>query len=781
MKPKTPKPPKTPVAALIDKHFPGKRFRASYLKSVGKKLKNQGEDVAVRFLTGKDEERPPNFQPPAKSNIVAQSRPIEEWPIHKVSVAVQEYVYGLTVAEKEACSDAGESSSSHAAWFAKTGVENFGYTSVQGLNKIFPPTFNRFDGVIKKVENRNEKKRQKATRINEAKRNKGQSEDPPEAEVKATDDAGYLLQPPGINHSVYGYQSITLCPYTAEKFPTIKLPEEYAGYHSNPDAPIPAGVPDRLAIPEGQPGHVPEEHRAGLSTKKHRRVRQWYAMANWKPKPKRTSKPDYDRLAKARAQGALLIVIRIDEDWVVVDARGLLRNVRWRSLGKREITPNELLDLFTGDPVLDLKRGVVTFTYAEGVVNVCSRSTTKGKQTKVLLDAMTAPRDGKKRQIGMVAVDLGQTNPIAAEYSRVGKNAAGTLEATPLSRSTLPDELLREIALYRKAHDRLEAQLREEAVLKLTAEQQAENARYVETSEEGAKLALANLGVDTSTLPWDAMTGWSTCISDHLINHGGDTSAVFFQTIRKGTKKLETIKRKDSSWADIVRPRLTKETREALNDFLWELKRSHEGYEKLSKRLEELARRAVNHVVQEVKWLTQCQDIVIVIEDLNVRNFHGGGKRGGGWSNFFTVKKENRWFMQALHKAFSDLAAHRGIPVLEVYPARTSITCLGCGHCDPENRDGEAFVCQQCGATFHADLEVATRNIARVALTGEAMPKAPAREQPGGAKKRGTSRRRKLTEVAVKSAEPTIHQAKNQQLNGTSRDPVYKGSELPAL
>lgn len=53
-----------------------------------------------------------------------------------------------------------------------------------------------------------------------------------------------------------------------------------------------------------------------------------------------------------------------------------------------------------------------------------------------------------------------------------------------------------------------------------------------------------------------------------------------------------------------------------------------------------------------------------------------------------------------------------GVFVWEQWPARSSITCPACGHCDKANRRGEAFACVSCGHTGHADV-FAGINLAR--------------------------------------------------------------------
>ena len=53
-----------------------------------------------------------------------------------------------------------------------------------------------------------------------------------------------------------------------------------------------------------------------------------------------------------------------------------------------------------------------------------------------------------------------------------------------------------------------------------------------------------------------------------------------------------------------------------------------------------------------------------------------------------------------------------GKPVIAVNPKNTSRECPNCGHIDQANRDGEKFVCTECGYAEHADTK-ASRTIAK--------------------------------------------------------------------
>jgi hypothetical protein len=710
--------PTSPLSVLIHKNFEGCRFQIDHLKIAGRKLAREGEAAAIEYLLDKKcEGLPPNFQPPAKGNVIAQSRPFTEWAPYRASVAIQKYIYSLSVDERKVC-DPGSSSDSHEKWFKQTGVQNYGYTHVQGLNLIFKHALARYDGVLKKVDNRNEKNRKKAERVNSFRREEGLPEEVFEEE-KATDETGHLLQPPGVNHSIYCYQSVRPKPFNPRKPGGISLPEAYSGYSLKPQDELPIGSLDRLSIPPGQPGYVPEWQRSQLTTQKHRRKRSWYSAQKWKPRTGRTSTFDPDRLNCARAQGAILAVVRIHEDWVVFDVRGLLRNALWRELAGKGLTVRDLLDFFTGDPVVDTKRGVVTFTYKLGKVDVHSLRTVRGKRSKKVLEDLTLSSD-----VGLVTIDLGQTNVLAADYSKVTRSENGELLAVPLSKSFLPKHLLHEVTAYRTSYDQMEEGFRRKALLTLTEDQQVEVTLVRDFSVESSKTKLLQLGVDVTSLPWEKMSSNTTYISDQLLQQGADPASLFFDGERDG--KPCRHKKKDRTWAYLVRPKVSPETRKALNEALWALKNTSPEFESLSKRKIQFSRRCMNYLLNEAKRISGCGQVVFVIEDLNVRVHHGRGKRAIGWDNFFKPKRENRWFMQALHKAASELAIHRGMHIIEACPARSSITCPKCGHCDPENRcssDREKFLCVKCGAAFHADLEVATFNLRKVALTGTALPK----------------------------------------------------------
>jgi hypothetical protein len=702
-------------------------FRKDVITKAGRIFKKDGPDAAAAFLDGKWEDRPPNFQPPAKAAIVAISRSFDEWPIVKVSCAIQQYLYALPVQEFESSVPEARAQA-HAAWFQDTGVDDCNFKSTQGLNAIFNHGKRTYEGVLKKAQNRNDKKNLRLERINAKRAEAGQAPLVAGPDESPTDDAGCLLHPPGINANIYCYQQVSPRPY--EQSCGIQLPPEYAGYNRLSNVAIPP-MPNRLDIPQGQPGYVPEHHRHGI--KKFGRVRKRYGVVpgrNRDADGKRTRQVLTEAGAAAKARDSVLAVIRIGDDWTVVDLRGLLRNAQWRKLvPDGGITVQGLLDLFTGDPVIDPRRGVVTFIYKADSVGIHSEKVCRGKQSKNLLERLCAmPEksstrlDCARQAVALVSVDLGQRNPVAARFSRVSL-AEGQLQAQLVSAQFLDDAMVAMIRSYREEYDRFESLVREQAKAALSPEQLSEIVRHEADSAESVKSCVcAKFGIDPAGLSWDKMTSGTWRIADHVQAAGGDVEWFFFKTCGKG-KEIKTVRRSDFNVAKQFRLRLSPETRKDWNDAIWELKRGNPAYVSFSKRKSEFARRVVNDLVHRARRAVRCDEVVFAIEDLNISFFHGKGQRQMGWDAFFEVKQENRWFIQALHKAFVERATHKGGYVLEVAPARTSTTCPECRHCDPESRRGEQFCCIKCRHTCHADLEVATFNIEQVALTGVSLPK----------------------------------------------------------
>jgi putative transposase len=112
---------------------------------------------------------------------------------------------------------------------------------------------------------------------------------------------------------------------------------------------------------------------------------------------------------------------------------------------------------------------------------------------------------------------------------------------------------------------------------------------------------------------------------------------------------------------------------------------------------------------------------VIVREDLNIKAMKSRCKpkrvKGRFMANGQSAKR-------GLNRSISDaswgsqfakiewVAAKAGKPVIAVNPKHTSQKCSSCGHVSKANRDGERFICEECGYTAHADTQ-ASRTILR--------------------------------------------------------------------
>jgi putative transposase len=126
---------------------------------------------------------------------------------------------------------------------------------------------------------------------------------------------------------------------------------------------------------------------------------------------------------------------------------------------------------------------------------------------------------------------------------------------------------------------------------------------------------------------------------------------------------------------------------------------------------------------QAYQWKTANKIVsrnvdVIAIEDLNISGMmrrcqaKSDGKTGRFLKNGQSRKK-------GLNRAISDaswgdlglkieyLAAKQGKIVIKVNPKHSSQECRSCGYIDKSNRDGEKFICVECGYREHADIGAA--------------------------------------------------------------------------
>jgi putative transposase len=115
----------------------------------------------------------------------------------------------------------------------------------------------------------------------------------------------------------------------------------------------------------------------------------------------------------------------------------------------------------------------------------------------------------------------------------------------------------------------------------------------------------------------------------------------------------------------------------------------------------------------------------VIREDLNIKGMKSRCKpkrvKGRFMPNGQSAKRGlNRSISDAswgdLTQKIEWVAAKSGKPVLAVNPKYTSQECSNCGHISKDNRDGEKFICQECGHIDHADTQASRTILKRAKL-----------------------------------------------------------------
>lgn len=143
-------------------------------------------------------------------------------------------------------------------------------------------------------------------------------------------------------------------------------------------------------------------------------------------------------------------------------------------------------------------------------------------------------------------------------------------------------------------------------------------------------------------------------------------------------------------------------------------KKRAKAYQKIARLEHKIARQREDYQWKTAHKLVGRFDF-IVFEDLNII---GMKKRCQPKQDDITSEylHNGQSAKSALNQAISDagwgklkqkvkvLAARSGILVREVNPCKSSQECSVCHYVSPENRDGEKFICENCG--YHADADV---------------------------------------------------------------------------
>lgn len=144
-------------------------------------------------------------------------------------------------------------------------------------------------------------------------------------------------------------------------------------------------------------------------------------------------------------------------------------------------------------------------------------------------------------------------------------------------------------------------------------------------------------------------------------------------------------------------------------------------------------------------------------EDIKIKNMvkrakpkhdgNGGYKRNGASRKTGLNKVILDWGWGDLFDKIAWLALKAGKPVILVNPKHSSQECPACGQVDKTNRDGEKFLCTECGYTAHADTK-ASRTVAN--RTGLVFPKKHLKNRPY-LRTAGKSRKRSYQSVRVEA------------------------------
>ncbi len=149
------------------------------------------------------------------------------------------------------------------------------------------------------------------------------------------------------------------------------------------------------------------------------------------------------------------------------------------------------------------------------------------------------------------------------------------------------------------------------------------------------------------------------------------------------------------------------------------------AYDRIGKMQHKISQQREGYLWQAASLVVKTAD-VIAREDLNIRNMVKRAKpkhdsNGGYLKNGAAAKAGlNKQILDAswgtLFGMIAWIAAKVGKPVIAVNPKHSSQECPQCHHIDKSNRDGEKFLCVECGYTEHADTKASRTIVKRVGL-----------------------------------------------------------------
>lgn len=588
-----------------DLEFKGVHFSSQTIKSAGKSYAAGNIDKAKKILFDNIDSLG-TIRPPAKCNIVASSKPILEMDISKTNKIIQEYIYNLSFEQRQKCNP-GTSETDHKQWLIDNNV-TIPFQFVSYLNKIFSNSLNIYDGVIKKVKNRNEKKAKKIKNKNLKREENGL--DPIVAEEEsAFDKDGYLINKPGVNYNLYATNNSNVHVLDPSNKKDIILIEKLnkilnINYTLLPNKSLPIGksssgsVPDRYSIKAGDQGHIP----------------QWQVYRVNKNKKRIRRRVD-------KEIGIILGILRFGEDWIAFDLRGLLRSIRYRGVSGREITGNQILSFFSKDPVINPVTNEVIFVYSEGKLSTKKSSEISFKKAPIILKEMLMPF-GK---INCLTFDLGVTNPLSVKCSELSLiNDNIIIKEIKRSIFGKNDSWEEEIKKLKESQDNLEKKIKDEAFKLLPENYQSEIKKYeLSRFDFTKKSLLEKYNLSENEIDWKTISFYSSQISK-ILEKKSNPQSHYDAIIKSGKNKgkIQKKRRSDQYYIDQVKYKLDNLIRNAWNQKIWDLKRSNKEYNKISIRKKELCRNIINTVLI---WGNNPK--VLILEDLNLPLFHGTGKK----------------------------------------------------------------------------------------------------------------------------------------------------------
>ncbi|MGB3206621.1 MAG: transposase [Crinalium sp.] len=175
-------------------------------------------------------------------------------------------------------------------------------------------------------------------------------------------------------------------------------------------------------------------------------------------------------------------------------------------------------------------------------------------------------------------------------------------------------------------------------------------------------------------------------------------------------------------------------------------KNKTKAYQKLAKIQHKLSQKRDGYNWQAASKIVKTADAV-GREDLNIKNMVKRAKpknngKGGYLKNKASAKTGlNKVILDCgwgdLFNKIAWLATKSGKPVIAVDPKYSSQECPKCKHINKSNRNGEKFICTNCGYTEHADTKASRTVVKKVGLV---FPKKIKRTLPRDSRKVTPSR-----------------------------------------